>query len=101
MKLSKTILATLLALSTGSNKKPHYSGQSFSDHGVFDFTIENEETSKILRSISDQYTIDWFYPHHGATFDLGQRVQIITSPEDRHAIAALLYQTGKLHYGKC
>jgi len=81
MKLLPGILVSILP--TVYSNKREYTGISFSDYGVFDFTIETAETATALREINEKYVIDWFRPHRGASFELGQHVQIIAEPNDR------------------
>ena len=53
-----------------------YSGKSYSDHGLFNLTIDSDFTAEVLRQIDQEFVLDWFLPHDGPTFQIGEYVQV-------------------------
>ena len=41
-----------------------------------------------------KFSLDWFRPHHGPTYDVGQEVEFLTSPKNRNYIKNVLRKSG-------
>lgn len=90
MKISKQLVLALC----GTVSSSIYTGKSYDENGIFDFIIESEQTAAVLQNLNKKFDLDWFRPHQGATYEVGQRVQILTSPKDRSAFAKSLRKAG-------
>ena len=41
-----------------------------------------------------KFPLDWFRPHHGPTYDVGQEVEFLSSPKNRNYIKNVLRKSG-------
>jgi hypothetical protein len=88
MKISPALVLAVSGFENG------YTGKSYKNNGIYDFTIENKRTAKVLLNLENKLKLDWFKPHNGATFDIGTKVQIMTEPQDKKTFEAALRQSG-------
>lgn len=71
-----------------------YTGQSFDKYGIFEFDIRNEQVAKVVEILDGKYNLDWFKPHYGPSYKIGEKVQFLSEPENRADIARKLRAAG-------
>ena len=62
---------------------PTYTGVSFKNHGYYETTIETQKQADAFRDVAQNIEIDFFYPHNGAQFVIGETVKFLVQPEDK------------------
>ena len=45
-----------------------YKGKRYDENTIFEFTIQNDAMSDMIRVMNDEYSLEWFEPHHGPGF---------------------------------
>lgn len=84
------LLSNFLCCALGSS----YTGQSFKNYGLFEFEINSEEVAKKVEQLDSKFLLDWFKPHNGASYNVGEKVQFLSLPKNRAFIAKSLNGAG-------